>query len=93
MSLMAAMGKPKDGTDKLRQKSTRWSPSTLIRRGRTRSRVLFIDEVHMLDMECFTYLNRSLESPISHCRVGDQSRCHQDSGYDLMSPHGIPIDF
>jgi DNA helicase TIP49 (TBP-interacting protein) len=42
MSLMAAMGKPKDGiTDKLRQKSTRWSPSTLIRRGRTRSRIVY----------------------------------------------------
>jgi RuvB-like protein 1 (pontin 52) len=53
MSLMAAMCASKDGiTDKLRQKSTRWSPSTLIRRGRTRLRVLFIDEVHMLDMEC-----------------------------------------
>ena len=24
--------------------------------------VLFIDEVHMLDIECFTYLNRALES-------------------------------
>ena len=27
--------------------------------------VLFIDEVHMLDIECFTYLNRSLESSLS----------------------------
>jgi DNA helicase TIP49 (TBP-interacting protein) len=26
--------------------------------------VLFIDEVHMLDLECFTYLNRSLESTL-----------------------------
>lgn len=24
--------------------------------------VLFIDEVHMLDIECFSYLNRALES-------------------------------
>ena len=24
--------------------------------------VLFIDEVHMLDIECFTYLNRALEA-------------------------------
>lgn len=24
--------------------------------------VLFIDEVHMLDMECFSFLNRALES-------------------------------
>lgn len=27
--------------------------------------VLFIDEVHMLDLECFTYLHKSLESPFS----------------------------
>lgn len=27
--------------------------------------VLFIDEVHMLDLECFTYLHRALESTIS----------------------------
>ena len=27
--------------------------------------VLFIDEVHMLDIECFTYLNRALESPLA----------------------------
>ena len=24
--------------------------------------VLFIDEVHMLDIECFSFLNRALES-------------------------------
>lgn len=27
--------------------------------------VLFIDEVHMLDIECFTYLNRALESSLA----------------------------
>lgn len=27
--------------------------------------VLFIDEVHMLDIECFTYLHRALESSIA----------------------------
>uniref|UniRef100_A0A8D0CR87 RuvB-like helicase n=1 Tax=Sander lucioperca TaxID=283035 RepID=A0A8D0CR87_SANLU len=27
--------------------------------------VLFIDEVHMLDMECFSFLNRALESDLS----------------------------
>lgn len=27
--------------------------------------VLFIDEVHMLDLECFTFLHRALESEIS----------------------------
>lgn len=27
--------------------------------------VLFIDEVHMLDIECFTYLNKALESTLA----------------------------
>ncbi|CAF5147681.1 unnamed protein product, partial [Rotaria magnacalcarata] len=27
--------------------------------------VLFVDEVHMLDIECFTYLHRALESPLA----------------------------
>ena len=27
--------------------------------------VLFIDEVHMLDIECFTYLHRALESTLA----------------------------
>lgn len=27
--------------------------------------VLFIDEIHMLDLETFTYLHKSLESPIA----------------------------
>ena len=27
--------------------------------------VLFIDEVHMLDIECFSFLNRALESDMS----------------------------
>ena len=36
--------------------------------------VLFIDEVHMLDIECFTYLHRALESPISPIVVSDKVR-------------------
>lgn len=27
--------------------------------------LLFIEEAHMLDIECFTYLNRALESPLA----------------------------
>ena len=27
--------------------------------------VLFVDEVHMLDIECFTFLNRALESALA----------------------------
>ena len=36
--------------------------------------VLFIDEVHMLDIECFTYLHRALESPISPIVVSLMSK-------------------
>jgi len=55
--------------------------------------VLFIDEVHMLDLECFTYLHRALESPLSPIVVFATNRgvC-QVKGADLVSPHGIPVD-
>lgn len=33
--------------------------------------VLFIDEVHMLDIECFSFLNRALESEMSPIVVSD----------------------
>lgn len=41
------------------------SPSTFSSLSSLISGVLFIDEVHMLDLECFTYLNRALESTIA----------------------------
>eukprot|EP00389_Voromonas_pontica_P002591 GDKH01003852.1.p1 GENE.GDKH01003852.1~~GDKH01003852.1.p1 ORF type:complete len:456 (+),score=144.58 GDKH01003852.1:161-1528(+) len=55
--------------------------------------VLFIDEVHMLDIECFTYLNRALESPLSPIVVFATNRgiC-TIRGTDIVSPHGIPVD-
>ena len=55
--------------------------------------VLFIDEVHMLDIECFTYLNRVLESPLSPIVIFATNRgiC-TIKGTQMMSPHGIPID-
>ncbi|KXT10304.1 hypothetical protein AC579_1122 [Pseudocercospora musae] len=63
--------------------------------------VLFIDEVHMLDIECFTYLNRALESTISPIVIlasnrgqttvrGTASAVAGDPG--LISAHGIPSD-
>lgn len=61
--------------------------------------VLFIDEAHMLDAECFAYLNKAIESPLSPvvilatnrgaCRV----RGTQDDSTSVLSPHGIPADF
>merc|ERR1711937_561837 len=55
--------------------------------------VLFIDEVHMLDIECFTYLNRALESTLSPIIIFATNRgiC-TIRGTDIISPHGIPVD-
>lgn len=36
-----------------------------VRRTPGRSQVLFIDEVHMLDIESFSFLNRALESDMA----------------------------
>merc|ERR1712147_361291 len=55
--------------------------------------VLFVDEVHMLDIECFTYLNRALESTLSPIIIFATNRgvC-TIRGTDIVSPHGIPVD-
>lgn len=56
--------------------------------------VLFIDEVHMLDVECFTYLHRALESKISPIVIFSTNRGKAPiRGYEeMISPHGIPLD-
>merc|ERR1719231_1139546 len=55
--------------------------------------VLFIDEVHMLDIECFSFLNRALESETSPVVVMATNRgITTIRGTDYKSPHGIPID-
>lgn len=55
--------------------------------------VLFVDEVHMLDLECFTYLNRSLESTIAPIVVFATNRgITSIRGTNLKAPHGIPVD-
>lgn len=58
----------------------------------------------MLDMECFTYLNRALESPMSPYVVLASNRGMSTirgteydgvvggSGEGIRSPHGIPVD-
>ena len=55
--------------------------------------VLFVDEVHMLDIECFTYMNRALESNLAPIVILATNRgiC-QIKGTDMRSPHGIPVD-
>ena len=55
--------------------------------------VLFIDEVHMLDIECFTYLNRALESTLAPIVVLATNRATCTiRGTDIEAPHGIPVD-
>eukprot|EP01024_Parvocaulis_polyphysoides_P031274 TRINITY_DN28328_c0_g2_i6.p1 TRINITY_DN28328_c0_g2~~TRINITY_DN28328_c0_g2_i6.p1 ORF type:complete len:499 (-),score=100.26 TRINITY_DN28328_c0_g2_i6:173-1603(-) len=55
--------------------------------------VLFIDEVHMLDVECFSFLNRALESDTAPVLVIATNRgITKIRGTNYRSPHGIPID-
>lgn len=55
--------------------------------------VLFIDEVHMLDIECFSWLNRALESELAPVLIIATNRGFAKiRGTDYKSPHGIPID-
>lgn len=56
--------------------------------------VLFIDEVHMLDIECFSYLNRALENEMAPILVIATNRgITTIRGTNYKSPHGIPVDF
>lgn len=55
--------------------------------------VLFIDEVHMLDMECFSFLNRAMESDMAPVVIMATNRGHtRIRGTNYRSPHGMPLD-
>jgi len=56
--------------------------------------VLFIDEVHMLDIECFSFLNRALESSLAPIVIFATNRgnCIIRGTSNIRSPHGIPRD-
>merc|ERR1712179_18502 len=55
--------------------------------------VLFIDEVHMLDMECFSFLNRALEDDMAPVVVMATNRgITKIRGTQYTSPHGMPLD-
>ncbi|KAI8806924.1 ruvB-like 2-like protein [Cladochytrium replicatum] len=55
--------------------------------------VLFIDEVHMLDIECFSFLNRALEEELAPVVIMASNRgITRIRGTKYTSPHGIPID-
>lgn len=96
VSMLTSMGKPKktEITEKLRLEINK-VVNRYIDQGVAElvPGVLFIDEVHMLDLECFTYLNRALESTLAPIVVFATNRgmC-TIKGTDMISPHGIPID-
>ncbi|KAJ5093125.1 RuvB-like helicase 2 [Penicillium angulare] len=56
--------------------------------------VLFIDEVHMLDIECFSYINRALEAELAPIVIMASNRGQaRIRGTTYTSPHGLPLDF
>ncbi|KAF6753292.1 TIP49-domain-containing protein [Ephemerocybe angulata] len=55
--------------------------------------VLFIDEVHMLDVECFSFLNRALEQDLAPLVIMASNRgMARIRGTKFRSPHGLPVD-
>lgn len=55
--------------------------------------VLFLDEVHMLDIECFSFLNRALESDMAPIVIMASNKgITKIRGTDYKSPHGLPLD-
>jgi TBP-interacting protein len=55
--------------------------------------VLFIDEIHMLDIEAFSFLNRALESELAPIVIMASNRgLVKIRGTDIVSPHGMPLD-
>lgn len=96
LSVMGQLIKPQktEITDKLRQEINQ-IVNNYIESGTAElvPGVLFIDEVHMLDIECFTYLNRALESTISPIVILATNRGNCTvRGTDMVAPHGIPVD-
>ncbi|OAL29171.1 RuvB-like helicase 1 [Fonsecaea nubica] len=97
MSMMGQLMKPKktEITDKLRAEINK-VVSRYIDQGVAElvPGVLFIDEVHMLDIECFTYLNRALESPISPIVILASNRGNTliRGTQDITGAHGVPPD-
>jgi RuvB-like protein 2 len=56
-------------------------------------KVLFIDEVHMLDIECFSFLNRALEQELAPLVIMASNRgTARIRGTKYKSPHGLPVD-
>jgi len=98
LSMMGQLMKPKktEITDKLRKEINK-VVNKYIDEGIAElvPGVLFIDEVHMLDIHCFTYLHRALESRIAPIVIFATNRgvCTVRGTTDVVAPHGIPRDF
>merc|ERR1712142_746655 len=55
--------------------------------------VLFIDEVHMLDIECFSFMNRALEDDMAPILIIATNRgITRIRGTDYKTAHGLPTD-
>lgn len=55
--------------------------------------VLFVDETHLLDEECFSFVNRALEDELAPIVVMASNRgMTRIRGTTYKSPHGMPID-
>lgn len=55
--------------------------------------VLFIDDVHMLDIEALSFLSRAIESELSPIIILATNRgMTRIRGTDILSPHGLPLD-
>ncbi|XP_043268058.1 ruvB-like 1 [Venturia canescens] len=97
MSMMGQLMKPRktEITDKLRKEINK-VVNQYIDQGIAElvPGVLFVDEVHMLDIETFTYLHRSLESAIAPIVIFATNRghCVIRGTEDIVAPHGIPLD-
>jgi len=55
--------------------------------------VLFIDDVHMLDIEALSFLSRAMEGELSPIIILASNRGFTKiRGTDIVSPHGLPLD-
>ncbi len=55
--------------------------------------VLFIDDVHMLDIEAYSFLSRAMEGELAPIIILASNRGFAKiRGTDMVAPHGMPID-
>ncbi|EET01936.1 Putative TIP49 C-terminus protein [Giardia duodenalis] len=82
-------------TDKLRQEIDK-VVSRYLNQGicELQSGLLFIDEAHLLDLECFSFLNKAMESPLAPVIIFATNRgiCEIRGSGGVKSPHGLPRD-